>query len=478
MNIILAAIGALYLIFPTGGLVEFLPDYIPFAGHLDEMLASYTIARFMGLTNDPENKSALRTVIIVALGAAGLIYLIFPTLGVVEFVPDALPFVGNLDEMLASLFMFAAGNRIDKLVFSSGKTSSAALPALNSESMQAMPQNPIPASDNDVDHDATNPTPPASIPARIKAASVRASDAPPPPPSNPPMAAAPVQEPANAPQANRPQPVQSQPSGSSGGTSGGQPPRRGLTCQILAAGFVGILLLILITFLGVPNQISAAITNLAAGVNLPGAASVQVQDVIVSQFRTRSTLNVAEVKINIPNLRVNYAGGLLNASGFGASYAAFGEVQIGVNLQQDVEVTPIDASTYQITLPQPYITSCSLTPLIEWDRSTSISADWDAAEDAAYITAMRELVRKAVDDGYIEDAEYQAELALNDILRDLTYTITNQSIDFNYVFAESDQVVIDDSCEPPEHLKWTFCETAQGGIWRESKVGEDVCAST
>ncbi|MCA9883602.1 MAG: DUF4230 domain-containing protein [Anaerolineae bacterium] len=464
MNIILAALGALYLMIPNFGVVEFLPDALPLAGHLDELIASYAIARFMGLTNDPEDKSTLRTVLFVALGAAGLLYLVYPSFGAVEFVPDALPFIGNLDELLASLFFIVAGNRVDKLVFSRKQ-----LPAISPENTRNMPQDPIPASDVSYETDIDTETLPVSIPARINASSVRTSDATPqPPPSSPPMAPPPVAAPSNV------QPTQAQ-----GQPPQATPPRRGLTCQILAAGFVGVILLVIITLAGIPNQISGAITNLAASVNMPGAASVQIQDVIVSQFRTRSTLNVAEFKINIPNLRVNYTGGLLNASGFGASYAAFGEVQVGVNLQGDnVEITPIDGTSYQITLPQPYITSCSLTPLIEWDRSTSIAADWDAAEDAAYITAMRELVRKAVDDGYIEDAEYQAELALNDILRDITYTVTQQAIDFNYVFTEAEQVVIDDSCEPPEHLKWTYCENEPGGVWHDSKVGEDVCAAS
>lgn len=219
-----------------------------------------------------------------------------------------------------------------------------------------------------------------------------------------------------------------------------------------------------------------ALSNLFGGVNPPAQVSISIDDAIMSEIQTRGTLVVYDSKINIRSIRVDYEGGVLNASGFGASYTAFGEVQIGVDLQNNaVDITRLDPQTYQINLPQPYIASCSLEPLQVLDKSTSMTADWDAAEDAAYIAAMNAMVQRAEDTGLLEEAQYQAELALNDILRDVAFTIANTPIDFDYVFAEADEILIDDSCVPPEHDKWIFCQNETSpGVWN-NKSNDNPC---
>ncbi|MBL8134268.1 MAG: DUF1232 domain-containing protein [Anaerolineae bacterium] len=47
---------------------------------------------------------------LIVLGAAGvaLLYLINPTAGFIEFIPDNLPLVGNLDEVGATAILIAA----------------------------------------------------------------------------------------------------------------------------------------------------------------------------------------------------------------------------------------------------------------------------------------------------------------------------------------------------------------------------------
>ncbi len=41
-------------------------------------------------------------------GVLSLLYLLNPTLGVFEFIPDNIPFVGNLDEATATMVLIAA----------------------------------------------------------------------------------------------------------------------------------------------------------------------------------------------------------------------------------------------------------------------------------------------------------------------------------------------------------------------------------
>jgi hypothetical protein len=47
----------------------------------------------------------LREMLILAIGALMLIYLVNPTAGILELLPDNLPFVGNLDEAGATLIL-------------------------------------------------------------------------------------------------------------------------------------------------------------------------------------------------------------------------------------------------------------------------------------------------------------------------------------------------------------------------------------
>jgi hypothetical protein len=53
-------------------------------------------------------RSVLKSGIVGLLGAMSLIYLLNPTAGVFEFLPDNLPIVGNLDEATATAILLAS----------------------------------------------------------------------------------------------------------------------------------------------------------------------------------------------------------------------------------------------------------------------------------------------------------------------------------------------------------------------------------
>lgn len=55
---------------------------------------------------DQEPKGAfLKSAVILALGAVSAVYLVNPTAGFLEFIPDNIPFLGNLDEAGAMLLL-------------------------------------------------------------------------------------------------------------------------------------------------------------------------------------------------------------------------------------------------------------------------------------------------------------------------------------------------------------------------------------
>ena len=48
-----------------------------------------------------------KEMMIIGLAAVALIYLIYPSLGVFELIPDAIPVIGSLDEASATLILIS-----------------------------------------------------------------------------------------------------------------------------------------------------------------------------------------------------------------------------------------------------------------------------------------------------------------------------------------------------------------------------------
>ena len=62
---------------------------------------------FVKMISEPLSKHGWPAWLVYAISAAGLIYLLNPTLGIFELIPDNLPIVGNLDEGLATMLVIA-----------------------------------------------------------------------------------------------------------------------------------------------------------------------------------------------------------------------------------------------------------------------------------------------------------------------------------------------------------------------------------
>lgn len=100
----LGALSILYIIFPNAGLIELVPDAIPVVGHLDE--AAFTFVAAWALRLLPNlSPTALSIVVSSVLGLVGAVYLVYPSFGFIELIPDVIPFIGNLDEAGASLLV-------------------------------------------------------------------------------------------------------------------------------------------------------------------------------------------------------------------------------------------------------------------------------------------------------------------------------------------------------------------------------------
>lgn len=101
-----------YVVLPSMG-VEFIPDELPFVGHVDEAVALVVawsglqflnIVDFQGIGRFTRAHKKFFDVLLSVLGLAGVVYLAKGS--DFELIPDHLPLIGEMDETLATLFLF------------------------------------------------------------------------------------------------------------------------------------------------------------------------------------------------------------------------------------------------------------------------------------------------------------------------------------------------------------------------------------
>jgi hypothetical protein len=234
------------------------------------------------------------------------------------------------------------------------------------------------------------------------------------------------------------------------------PPPQGRSCLYLVAGVVIVVIVICVSFFGFGDKIKEAFAP-----KLPptAVAVVDMSNTITNAVVSKGMLVTSESHQSNRNIRVNVIYGLLNANGYGASHFAEGTIFAGVDLESDlVQVTKIDDKHYKIMLPAPQITSCSLKPLTQYDRSTSAVANWDSALDLASYMALNEFVNTALEGGLLDDAKQSAKRVVGDLIRAVVGTDIGIEIDFHTVETPK----IDDTCIAHEPLSWAYnAETAE-----------------
>ena len=62
---------------------------------------------FVKALSEPLSKYGWPTWLVYILAVIGLVYILNPTFGVFEFIPDNLPIIGNLDESVAVMLILA-----------------------------------------------------------------------------------------------------------------------------------------------------------------------------------------------------------------------------------------------------------------------------------------------------------------------------------------------------------------------------------
>lgn len=112
---VFGVLALLYLINPAAGIFELLPDNLPLLGNMDEGAATLLLTNvlawygfqpgYRGGALDRSRRNLLTQALVPLAGILAALYMINPTFGIFELLPDNLPLVGNLDEAGASLLL-------------------------------------------------------------------------------------------------------------------------------------------------------------------------------------------------------------------------------------------------------------------------------------------------------------------------------------------------------------------------------------
>ena len=68
---------------------------------------SKKLSGFVKALSEPLSKYGWPTWLVYILAVIGLVYILNPTFGIFEFIPDNLPIIGNLDESVAFMLVLA-----------------------------------------------------------------------------------------------------------------------------------------------------------------------------------------------------------------------------------------------------------------------------------------------------------------------------------------------------------------------------------
>lgn len=91
-----------YMVFPTFGVFELIPDNLPFVGNLDEFAVMFVMLAAADILPWVNSPSRLRLLMLGVIGVVSFLYILNPTAGILEFIPDNFPIIGNLDDAIAA----------------------------------------------------------------------------------------------------------------------------------------------------------------------------------------------------------------------------------------------------------------------------------------------------------------------------------------------------------------------------------------
>lgn len=146
-----------------------------------------------------------------------------------------------------------------------------------------------------------------------------------------------------------------------------------------------------------------------------------------------------------------------NFCSYWAKYVAQGTIKAGVDLGQITEANiSYDevSETYNITLPQASLTSCSIDMIDQYQTALSLcpGIDWDENRQLAQYVAQVDFQRDAVESGVLNEAQKQASDVLSNFVKALTGKEVSITFDINSI------PIDDNTCKPTPPDGWIWSE--------------------
>ncbi len=246
------------------------------------------------------------------------------------------------------------------------------------------------------------------------------------------------------------------------------------TVRWVLGGAAGCLLIVLVVFFA-----GAALTagTLGGGVLLlrtaagsvfsvePPSGSATTSQTIVTQVRPLGQLISTSGGFAKADITVDIQQGRFSACNHTANHVASATITAGIDLYEINENSvTYDAATdtYNIVVPRPVITSCSMDFIDQYERRLAVptcSVDWDDARQIAQYEGMISLRNDAVVGGLLETAERQTEFALTSFVTALTGS--NVVIEFEEALQTTEEAY--GSCDPQPPRDWTY--STSDGQW-------------
>ena len=185
----------------------------------------------------------------------------------------------------------------------------------------------------------------------------------------------------------------------------------------------------------------------------PGAVIAHIQ------AEAKAELVVTEYDLTEQEFHVGISAGWRS---FGGDFAASGTIDVGLDLTElDGRNIRYDSETqtYTLILQSPQLTACDVNyiRLVRTDPNL-LNPDFDLLRRLGEVQVMDTFVERALERGIIDDAKKKAALILEDLVR----AFTGKQVITKFE-TESDNLTMDESCEPGASDAWTF----NGKVWQK-----------
>ncbi|MBK8136812.1 MAG: DUF4230 domain-containing protein [Chloroflexi bacterium] len=219
---------------------------------------------------------------------------------------------------------------------------------------------------------------------------------------------------------------------------------------------------VLICFaIGIPELLRGWVSGLA--IRNPSSQITTTQTMFQS-IKTLGQLVTLRVEVAKAGIEIVTRYGAVNICRIGANHVAQGTIEGGVDLASITEENirlDEETDTYFVTLPAARLTGCYIDPVTTqqyntWGATIACPMDFDEMRRLASYVAVNEFRDDAIEGGFLNDAQQQAEVVISNFIR----ALTGKNVVIEFLPSGE---VLPVSCNPNPPGIWQY--EASSGLW-------------